>query len=152
MMGKTTDRAVGVKVAGVRDLLKVLSKMPKDLQNNVRDASTLIAQDLVDGATQAASTPLQQLAASGLKVKRDRIPMVRVGSQVLKPGTRASDVFYGAEFGGRARPTTQQFLEHRGTRGYFFYPTARANAARHYTMWTDAVDKAMASWDHQEPK
>ncbi len=35
------------------------------------------------------------------------------------------DVFFGAEFGGRGRKTTQQFLRHRGRQGYFFWQAVR---------------------------
>jgi hypothetical protein len=35
------------------------------------------------------------------------------------------DVFWGAEFGGRRRKTTQQFLRHRGRQGYFFWQAVR---------------------------
>lgn len=148
-MGAQSDVAFEIK--GMRELLRVLNKLPRDLQNDVRDASVDIANDLVSGAKNAAHTRLQNLAASGLKVKRDRVPTIRVGRNILHPGTRESDVFYGAEFGGRKRPTTMQFLEHRGKRGYFLYPTARARGKRYSDMWGDAVDKAFADWDYRAP-
>lgn len=142
---------ISYEVEGLRALLRALNKIPKDLQNEIRDASTEIATELVSGARNAAHTPLTQMVASGLKVKRDRIPVVRTGvGKVGSGGARMPDVFYGAEFGGRKRPTTQQFLPHRGQRGYFLYPTARANGKRYFTLWADAVDKAFKQWDHKE--
>lgn len=146
MAGKA-DKDTIVKVEGMRELLRALSKIDKDLQADVRDASGQIANDQVNAAKNAASTPLQSLAASGLKVKRDRVPVIRVGKGMVKPGVREMDIFYGAEFGGRRRNTTQQFLEHRGTRGYFFYPTARARGKHYATLWADAVDNAFREWD-----
>lgn len=140
------------EIKGLRQLMRVLSKLPKDLQADVRDASVAIADSLVASSKNAASTPLQQLAASGLKVKRDRVPVVRVGKNQVRPGVREMDIFYGAEFGGRKRPTTQQFLEHRGQRGYFLYPTARANGRKYGELWAQAVDKAFADWDYKAPK
>lgn len=147
MAGASSD--VTIQVSGVRALLKALSKIDKELQSGVRDASAEIAQDLVSGAQSAAQTPLQALAASGLKVKRDRVPVVKVGSNMVRPGVRERDIFYGAEFGGGKRPTTQQFLPHQGKRGYFLYPTARANGKRYAAMWIGAVDKAFEAWSHR---
>lgn len=148
-MAKTTDKDTVVKIEGMKELLRALSKIDKDLQADVRDASNQIATDQVNAAKNAASTPLQSLAASGLKVKRDRVPTVKVGKGMVRPGVREMDIFYGAEFGGAERPTTQQFLPHRGTRGYFFYPTARARGKHYATLWADAVDHAFRAWDYR---
>lgn len=144
---KTTDTVGEIK--GINQLLKVLSKLPKDLQANVRDASGDIAEGLKDAATNAAHTPLQALAAQGMKVRRDKVPILRVGKNQVRPGTRENDIFFGAEFGGQRRPTTMQFQPHRGQRGYFLYPTARANGRKNAEMWIKAVDDAMKSWDYK---
>jgi len=147
---RTTETTVEIK--GMKQLLRACSKIDKDLQNDIRDASAEIASDLVSGAQSAASTPLQNLAASGLKVKRDRVPVVRVGRTTVRPGTRLTDIFYGAEFGGGRRPTTQQFLPHRGRQGYFLYPVARSRGRAYSDMWADAIDQAFATWDYRAPK
>lgn len=137
-----------IELAGINQLLRVLKALPKDLQNETREASQSIANDLVSAATAAAHTPLQRFAASGLKARRDRIPVVATGG-TLSPGTRARDVFYGAEFGGQRRPTTRQFQPHMGQRGYWFYPTARAHGKEYVTQWGKAIDKAFADWDYR---
>jgi hypothetical protein len=144
---KSTD-VVG-EIKGLNQLLRVLNKLPKDLQANVRDASGEIATGLKDAATNAAHTPLETLAAQGMTVKRDRVPILKVGRTVLRPGTRANDIFFGAEFGGQRRPTTMQFQPHRGKLGYWFYPTARANGRKNAELWIAAVDKAMKQWDYK---
>lgn len=146
---RTHDTAI--RVEGVSQLLKVLRKAPKELNAEVRDAAQGIADLLVSASQKAASTRQEQLAASGLKSKRDRVPVVRVPSTMIRPGLRASDIFYGAEFGGRRRPTTMQFLEHRGRRGYFLYPTARSRGKEFGKMWEAAIDKAMEDWDYTPP-
>jgi len=145
------DRAPQIQVEGLRRFLRVLNKLPKDLQNETRDASQEIAGKLVTAATNAAHTPLQQLAAKGLKAKRDRIPVVTVSGtlQGKHHKVRATEIFYGAEFGGQQRPTTQQFQPHLGKRGYFLYPTLRAQGSRYYDMWEDAIDKAFKQWEHR---
>lgn len=146
--GKNVERVV--QVEGLNQLLRVLNKLPKDLQKDLRDASVDIADMLVSGARGAATTPLQTLVAQGLKARRDRIPVVTTGRGKVSDTARMPDVFYGAEFGGRRRPTTQQFLEHRGRRGYFLYPTARAQGRRYAGLWADAVDKAFKDWDNRK--
>lgn len=145
------ETAVAIEVIGLKDLLRVLNKLPKEFNAQIRDAASDIATDLKDSATAAARTPLQRLAASALRVKRDRVPIVRSGTTIVRPGTRANDIFFGAEFGGRRRPTTQQFLEHRGRRGYFLYPTARAHGSHYMDLWTKAIEKAMADWNYSPP-
>ena len=142
------------EVLGLKQLLRVLSKLPKDLQNDVRDASQAIATDLAAGAQAAASTPLQTLAASTLKARRDRVPVVASTGTVRK-GVLARDIFYGAEFGGQRRKTTLQFMPWRGNSsgaGYFLYPTARARGQRYFEMWGEALDKAFKDWDYKPPR
>jgi hypothetical protein len=149
-MANPKSRETAVHVTGVRQLLKALSKIDKDLQAEVRDASQDIATDLVSGAKNAAATPLQNKVAGGLKVKRDRVPVVSASGKV--DGIPMRDIFYGAEFGGGRRPTTQQFTPHQGRRGYFLYPTARARGRHYAALWADAVDQAFKAWDYRAPK
>lgn len=142
-----SERQTVFEIKGMRELLRALNKIPKELQNDVRDASQGIATDLVAGAKGAASTPLQNLAATGLKAKRDRVPVVSASGSV-RAGVKTQDIFYGAEFGGRRRPSTMQFLPHKGQQGYFLYPTARARGKRYFEMWAEAIDKAFRDWDY----
>ena len=150
-MAQPAMKDTEVEIKGVSQLLRALGKISKDLQNDVRDASGKIAADLVSGARAAANTKQQSLAASALKVKRDRVPVVRVGRTMLRPGLKGTDIFYGAEFGGGLRPETQQFPPHRGKRGYFLYPTAKARGRRYADMWADAVDDAFKAWNYKAP-
>lgn len=147
-MAKTQSGDEAVHIAGIRALLKALNKIPKDLQANVRDASQSIAGDLVAGARNAARTPLQSMVAGGLVAKRDRVPVVKT-SGMVRAGVPTRHVFYGAEFGGGRRPTTRQFLPHKGQTGYFLYPYARAHGDDFADRWADAVDKAFRDWDNQ---
>lgn len=121
-----------------RALNEINSAMPKDMQ----EAGMKIAQDWVNLAKGNTNTRQQALAAQS----------IRVGSSEETGGSITADspVFFGAEFGGQARPTTMQFPPHMGTRGYFFYPTARSNAERFNAVWAEQIDKAMKPWDHKE--
>jgi hypothetical protein len=53
------------------------------------------------------------------------------------------DVFFGAEFGGRRRKTTQQFLRHRGRQGYFFWQAVRDNKSFIAEAYQDAIDSVL---------
>lgn len=113
--------------------------MPQDMQ----DAAIQIANDWVSAAKGAASTTQQTMAAQSLSVGSAE----ETGTSI----TADSPLFFGAEFGGQGRPSTMHFPPHNGQRGYFFYPTARANADRYNQQWLEAIDKAMKPWDHKEP-
>jgi hypothetical protein len=53
------------------------------------------------------------------------------------------DVFFGAEFGGRRRKTTQQFLRHRGRQGYFFWQAVRDSKGTIATEYLAAIDTVL---------
>jgi hypothetical protein len=53
------------------------------------------------------------------------------------------DVFFGAEFGGQARPTTRQFLRHRGRSGYFFWQTVRKKRNDIATEYLKAIQDVL---------
>jgi hypothetical protein len=128
-----------IRVEGVNDLLRALSKMDKALQNEVRDASQALAGDLASSINSGGSTRLARRVASSVKARRDRIPVVAMGTGKLSSGTPIRDVMFGAEFGGRARATTQQFQPHLGKVGYFFYPVIRARGREVAEDWFDAI-------------
>jgi hypothetical protein len=53
------------------------------------------------------------------------------------------NVFFGAEFGGRRRPTTKQFLRHRGRQGYFFWQAVRDKKSFIVAEYSDAVERVL---------
>jgi hypothetical protein len=55
-------------------------------------------------------------------------------------------VFFGAEFGGQRRKTTQQFRPYRGKQGYWFYPTLRAATPKVLDDYGHALDRAIRKW------
>lgn len=109
------------------------------------------------------------VVVQGLKARRDRIPTITLdekmqfksksrtnaqrsrgkegpflGKKIPKPGTTVmSDVFFGAEFGGRRRKTTQQFLRHRGRSGYFFWQAVRDSKSYIVTEYSDAIERVL---------
>jgi hypothetical protein len=100
-----------------------------------------------------------QAVVNKLRARRDRIPTVKLDSKQAfvsasrpnrkrKTKVNAGDVFFGAEFGGRRRPTTMQFLRHRGRQGYFFWQAVRDNKsfiAKEYSEKIDLVLKKLAA-------
>ncbi len=102
-----------------------------------------------------------QVVVNGLRARRDRIPTIKLDHNRLYPSKSRSnrkrtegkafgpgltrkvtygDVFFGAEFGGRRRPTTQQFLRHRGRQGYFFWQAVRDNKSFIVEEYSNAIE------------
>lgn len=97
-----------------------------------------------------------QAVAQALTVRRDRLISIRLrDSQVFKsqsyPNRKRQaagkvtmgKVFFGAEFGGRGRKTTQQFLPHRGRQGYFFWQAVRDNKSFIAKMYFDMLEQTL---------
>jgi hypothetical protein len=99
----------------------------------------------------------------GMRASRDRIPTIKLQENSLfqsksskftssynikthrrvKRKVTRGDVFFGAEFGGQARPRTQQFLRHRGRSGYFFWQTVRKEKGNIAKEYLDAIQKVL---------
>lgn len=104
-----------------------------------------------------------QVVVNGLRARRDRIPTIKLDGNRLYPSKSRSnrkraarafgpgitrqvtmgDVFWGAEFGGRRRKTTQQFLRHRGRQGYFFWQAVRDSRSYIIKEYESAVDRVL---------
>lgn len=112
-----------------------------------------------------------QVVVNGLRARRDRIPTIKLdhnklypsksrsnrkrGRGMMGPGLASAgikgfdrkvtygDVFFGAEFGGRGRKTTQQFLRHRGRQGYFFWQAVRDSKSYIAKEYVAALDRVV---------
>lgn len=108
----------------------------------------------------------------GLRARRDRLPTIKLdhnkafvsksrsnktrglgrqGPGLASAGIKGfdrkvtyGDVFFGAEFGGRRRKTTQQFLRHRGRQGYFFWQAVRDSKSYIAKEYVQAIDDVVA--------
>lgn len=147
-----------VEIIGIAQFLRDASKADERFNKEMRIASQDVARNLVDKAKDEAKTVTRSRQATevmkGMKAQYDRIPSVALSSKSgfvsksypnrkRKRKVTRGDVFFGAEFGGGARPTTRQFLRHRGRSGYFFWQTVRKekdNIAREYL---DAIQKVL---------
>lgn len=126
----------GVRVDGMRDLLRAVSRMPKDLEREIKDASKLIALEAVADIRRSANTPAERKAAASVRARAGRDPRIAAGGT----GSASGLMFWGTEFGGGRRPTTRQFRPWSGTRGYWFYPTVRARGRKWAELWLEGID------------
>ena len=148
----------GVEVKGIYEFLRDASKADKRFDVESRVAAGKVAENLLVKARAEAGNVTRNRQAlevmKGMRVGKDRIPKVYLATKsgfvsVSNPNRKRKrkvtrgDVFFGAEFGGGARPRTKQFLRHRGRSAYFFWPTVRKekeNIAREYL---DAIQKVI---------
>ncbi|WP_293787068.1 hypothetical protein [uncultured Aeromicrobium sp.] len=144
-----------LEIQGLREAVALLKTFDKQMNIAARDASQEIAdrESVRIRAAAAVSSAQSRLIAPSIRSRRDRFPAVQAGGgkKVNVSGKRrrrpsAGDIFFGAEFGGGARATTQQFRPHRGTRGYFFWPTMRQDEDWMYQEWLAALDGIAEAW------
>ena len=147
-----------VQIIGIAAFLRDAAKADERFNTEMRKAAQNVAQNLVDKAKVEAGTVTRSRQATevmkGMRARRDRIPTVKLDGKSAfvsksnpnrnrKRKVTRGNVFFGAEFGGGATPTTRQFLRHRYRSGYFFWPTVRKekeNIAREYL---DAIQKVL---------
>ena len=173
-LGSTVGRAGGVGIAveveGLYDMLRGFSKASPFFNQMVRKVSTDLAVDLLAAVRVEAGTVSRSRQAlevtRGLKVRKDRVPSIRLQPNMqFKSKSRSNrkrglvqgpgltrkvtmgDVFFGAEFGGGARPTTKQFLRHRGQSGYFFWPTIRKKKNEIAKRYLDGIEDVVKKLD-----
>jgi hypothetical protein len=139
-----------IQIQGIYEFLRDASKADKRFDTEMRKAAQNVAENLNQKAKAEAATVTRSSQAvevmKGMRARRDRIPTIKLSEKSAfvsksnpnrkrKRKVTRGDVFFGAEFGGQARPRTKQFLRHRGRSAYFFWPTVRKekeNIAREY--------------------
>jgi hypothetical protein len=150
MAATVRSSALAIDVEGLAPLLRAFNNYGREANAELRTASRKVAQYAVDGAqTRGASIGRQAaLAATSLRTTSDRVPALIYGGakRVGKRKTPVGTLIFGAEFGGRGQPTTQQFLPHRGRDGYFLFPTLRAQGHAATAVWLAALDDLGARW------
>lgn len=147
-----------IRIEGLKDFLRDMAKFDDRFNTEMRKAAIQVAELIVVGAKMEASTVTRNRQAlevmKGMRAKSDRVPTVRLSGETgfvsqsrpnrkRKRKVTRADVFFGAEFGGGARPTTRQFLRHRGRSGYFFWPTVRKMKNQIATEYLNAIDKVL---------
>ena len=163
---------LGVEVEGLPSYFARLRSLPKVAQDEMREAAMAIAEDEASRIRAAAASDSSQSAAIAqfIKARRDRVPAISAGGARragVKGGARAGEIFFGAEFGGKARKagpvktrtarsgfvikeTTQQFRPHTGHEGYFFFPTLRKDQDRMLERYEQALTNVEREWARGE--
>jgi hypothetical protein len=105
-------RRTAFRVEGVNEAMRMFRNLDKAAQKPVRDASQRIAVKTAQAASaQSAMTGyrIHRLAARSLRARRDRVPMLILGSSKVLPGREKrrnkrrqtfNAIAAGAEFGG----------------------------------------------------
>ena len=147
----------------VKDLFETMRKFQQkspQFNKEMRKVGAIIAEDLkgrviVEAGTVSRARQALAVAKGFRVIKSERLPTLELrGSSPFPSKSRPpskrnkkvtrSDVFFGAEFGGGATPTTKQFLRHRGQSGYFFWPTVRKRKNAIAKEYLDGLDKVIA--------
>lgn len=131
-----TTKRQALYIDGLRETLDRYRKFPKALKDAADEEVRAIAKYVADGATAAASTSAERKAAGSIKAQKNTVSLGGGGKK-----NREGRMALGTEFGGGATNRTRQFRPHRGTQGYFFWPSIRANSGEIKKRWDDLVDR-----------
>jgi hypothetical protein len=147
-----------VQIIGIAAFLRDAAKADERFNTEMRKAAQEVAENLNEKAKAEAATVTRSRQATevmkGMRARRDRIPTIKLSEKSAfvsksnpnrkrKRKVTRGDVFFGAEFGGGARPRTQQFLRHRGRSGYFFWQTVRKEKGNIAKEYLDAIQKVL---------
>lgn len=141
-MARISAGGDGIRVHGLAELNRDLKALGRAAQSELKDANVKIAKkegDRVKSAAQSLGGVAAHVSGSITGGGGNAWAGIKFGS-----GQPAA---MGAEFGGRGRPTTQQFQPWRGTQGYFLFPTLRRDSESITHDWTEAITDLMRRHD-----
>lgn len=128
-----------VRVEGLNELILRLKALETGAEVGIRLANKASATLVAHGAIGAA----QSLGGVAAHVAPSIKASAGVKSGSVAFGGGDYPMGAGAEFGGQGRPTTQQFQPHRGTTGYFVYPTIRRDSEAINTTYRESLDRVI---------
>jgi hypothetical protein len=134
-----------VEVSPSRELDQLLNRLPAKVGEAIGPKLGEIAEDEARRIRAAAERTSRLAALAGRSVTAKRTGATATitggGGDPLPSGRGVyADIFYGAEFGGQGRPTTQQFPPHRRS-GYWFFPTISDDQDRITEELLDVLDE-----------
>ena len=171
--GNSSVEIVGI-TQFIRDLAKSVQRFKKEANKASTAVANLL---VVAAKFEAASVTRGNQATEVMKGMKARtfnsLPAAVLSSssnfvsksrpnRKRKRKVTRGDVFFGAEFGGgkfgKGTPTvagrgrkgggyTSQFLRHRGTAGYFFWPAVTKNKERIAKEYLDAITRVLDKLD-----
>lgn len=126
-----------LRVDGIKELNAALKEFGSDFKGEMRRTLKPIADMVAEDARGAASG----LGSTAAHVA----PSIKSSAGAQFAGITLGDpAAAGAEFGGRGRPTTQQFQPWRGNgedAGYFVWPTIRKDGPRIEAKAAEGLDQ-----------
>ena len=143
-------RNVELYVEGLNEILRGLSKMPKEAQNELRDASANIASADMAPAWQNAALyyagPWGSRIAASVRVKRDRVPAVSIGysKAVFTGGASSIMVRYPANKGRQGKSGDK--VPPAFGDGTNWIDKVRGYQPEAMRKWGRAVDDVVAKW------
>jgi hypothetical protein len=139
---------INVRIEGVRETLAAFRGMPKEASDELRKASTDLANMLAIDARAAGVAEGSQaaLVAGTVKAARDRVPVVQAGGAKRLGSRRAPawKLLFGSEFGSNVY--SQFPRAHQGRDGIWFFPTIEANSGPIAARWREAADRTIAAF------
>lgn len=142
-----TGLTVQVKISGLAPTLRALSALPKDAQNELRDASLALSRKLAASAAAAGRAEGRQaaLVASTVKARRDRVPTIEAGgtSRLGRNRKPAYKLLFGSEFGSNFY---LQFGKPHVSGSYWFLDTVDREQATIAAEWQAAADRVLSEF------
>lgn len=162
--------SIVVSTLDARAVLLALNKMPKEVQQELRQAnykdSVKLAQALIENSNDIGVPPVAEKVAESIKPARDRFVKVNIGgtkrvgrpyrsTQKTASGARsnkqvkamAGALMWGSEYGSksgvdrRGRTYTNRFAAKRSTTGYWIAPTVREYGEYYAMLWRERVQE-----------
>lgn len=134
----------------IAGLNRALRGLQGEAKAELTATSQQIAGDVAAGAQGLAASVGRGWKYLGptIRAEKSSKPGVKLGGSRRLPGRKGAnqtvgDLLWGTEFGGRARPTTMQFLPHLGTTGYALWPTVRAMSDETGRRYSEALLAAL---------
>lgn len=123
-----------VQLEGLDRVLAKLASLPAAAQREVDEVARQVAG--------VNALEIRNAAAQGSRQVRRASESVHAEGAAIVGG---GPFFMGSMFGGQARPTTQQFLPFRA-KGYWFWPTLKANFSETMDAFESVVDAIAREW------
>jgi hypothetical protein len=139
-------KATAIKLEGMADVLKQMRYLPTEQGDQLRRASTAIAETVVHDAQGQSHTAQAEPVLASMRAHRYRIPEVAFGGAGragVSGGARIGELL-GANFGTNGR--YPQFPARREP-DYYVYRAIQARASWITREWMDAVGRALATVD-----
>lgn len=146
-----------------RAAFDALKKLPKEVQDEIRDSNYREAQILTGALKRAAvasPTPQAKLLVSAIKPKRDRVVKVEIGGSKQvgekyrsrktgkRRGTSAGALVFGSEFGSTGKPVDEagremglRFVANHNENGYWISPVFNKHAKEILERWTKLIQR-----------